>query len=202
MPATLTRRRLFQAATGLAASAGAAGLVGTGAADAASPVGAVVIDRIWGKRSVRQRIPGTRRYRTLRVPVTKGLYLGTYKKVLDKGGLCHWFGTSMPLENGNCVLFGHRTSAGGPLRRSERLRVGDPITITSNDLTLTYYVTQAPFVITAADFGSVASWGDPTVPCLTLVSCSMRNKMPTSTKYRLLVRAVATGPAAPVSTPQ
>jgi hypothetical protein len=199
MPAHLSRRRLFQAATGLAVSAGTAGLVGTGGAEAASPVGSVVIDRIWGKRSIRQRIPGTRRYRTIRVPISKHLYLGTYKRVLDKGGLCHWFGTSMPLENGNCVLFGHRTSAGGPLRRSERLRVGDPITITSNGLTLTYYVSQAPFVISAADFSPVVTWGDVSVPCLTLVSCTMRNKMPTSTKYRLLVRATATGPAAPVT---
>jgi hypothetical protein len=45
----------------------------------------------------------------------------------------------------------------------------------------------------------VVTWGDVSVPCLTLVSCTMRNKLPTSTKYRLLVRATATGPAAPVT---
>ncbi len=201
MPATFTRRRVLLGAAGLAVTAGASTTLGVSTAEAASPVGVAVIDRLWGKRTVRTRIPGTRRYRTTRVPVTKNLYEGTHKAVLNKGGLCHWFGTPKLFEDGNCVLFGHRTTSGGPLRNSHRFRVGDPITVTSNGMTLTYTVAEPPLVVGAKDFASVVGWGSPTTPCLTLVTCTLRNKMPTSTRYRLLIRAAASGPASPVTPP-
>ena len=199
MSASITRRRLVLGAAGLAVTAGTATTLGATAAGASAPVGTIVIERLWGKRSVRARIAGTSRYRTNRVAVTKKLYEGTHKAVLNKGGLCHWFGTPKPFENGNCVLFGHRTTAGGPLRTAHRLRVGDPITLTSNGMTLTYTVAEPPVVVGAKDFTSVVGWGTSTMPCLTLVTCTMRNKLPTSTRYRLLIRATAAGPASPVA---
>lgn len=161
-------------------------------AEAAIPsVGTTSILRLWGTRAVKQRIPGTNRTQRVRVPKTKPIYEGTAKKTLNTGGLCHWFGTPAPLENGNCVLFGHRTSAGGPLRNSHKLAIGDPITLTIGEQTLTYLVVEKPFVIEANDFHSVAMWGRPDVPCLTLVACTKKNLQPTSSKYRLLIRAQA-----------
>lgn len=198
MSVSFSRRRLIVGAAGVAVTATAASVLPAAPAQAVTPVGKATIDRLWGKRTVRTRIPGTRRFRTTRVPVTKNLFEGTHKTVLNKGGLCHWFGTPKPFENGNCVLFGHRTTSGGPLRNSHRMKVGDPITLTLNGMTLTYYVSETPVVVGSKDFESVAGWGDPTVPCVTLVTCTLRNKLPTSTRYRLLIRAKATGPATPV----
>jgi LPXTG-site transpeptidase (sortase) family protein len=188
----LSRRGFLQATAGVAVTGAVASAVDLAPAGAAIPsVGSAAIVRIWGTKSARQRIPGSTRTRTVKVPKTKPIYEGTAKKILNTGGLCHWFGTPAPLENGNCVLFGHRTSAGGPLRNSHRMKVGDPITLTVAGQTLTYYVAEKPLVIASNDFHSVAGWGNPNKPCLTLVACTKSNGMPTSTKYRLLIRAQA-----------
>lgn len=189
----LSRRRLLQTIpAALAATGTIAALSDTPAQAATIPsIGAVSITRLWGTRAVRQKIVGTRRYRTVRVPRTKALYAGTDNPILDKGGLCHWPGTAALFNPGNCVLFGHRTSAGGPLRNSHRLRVGDQIVLTSAGTTLTYTVMLKPFVIASNDVSSVVLWGDNSAPFLTLVSCSKANRLPTSKKYRLLVRAQA-----------
>ena len=189
----LSRRRLLQTIPVAAAAAGSvAALSGTSAQAATIPsIGAASITRLWCTRTVRQRIEGTRRYRSLRVPRTRALYEGTDVPVLNKGGLCHWPGTPALFNPGNCVLFGHRTSAGGPLRNSHRLRVGDQIVLTSGGTTLAYTVMAVPFVIASNDVSAVVSWGDNSAPFLTLVACSKANRLPTSKKYRLLVRAQA-----------
>lgn len=193
MTTHLSRRRLLQTAAGATVVGGLVGSsIGAAPADAAiRTIGSVSVLRLWGKKSVRQRILGTSRYRYVKVPRTKGLYSGTTRPVLNRGGLCHWIGTPAPLENGNCVLFGHRTTAGGPLRYSHRLVEGDEITLNYGGRSMTYYVVEPPLVIAANDFYAVGSWGDPSVPCITLVACTKLNKMPTSSKYRLLIRAKA-----------
>lgn len=136
----------------------------------------------------------TQRRVFFRVVRTRKLYEGTDKHILNRGGVSHWAGTASPLSNGNCVLFGHRTAAGGPLRNSHRLVVGDSITLTVGEESLTYRVVEAPFVVPKNDLVSVALWGDDTVPRLSIVSCSKANKKPTSTAYRLVVRAEANVP--------
>ncbi|CAB4770781.1 MAG: sortase [Actinobacteria bacterium] len=189
----LSRRQVLKSAMAVAAAGGLAVAVGGQDAEAVAPApfGTIHVRRLWGTRRVRQRIVGTRRYRTVTLPRTKGLYAGTEKKVLDRGGLCHWTGSAEPFAVGNCVLFGHRTSAGGPLRYSHRIKVGDPIVLTVGGTALTYFVSEKPKVISAVDVAAVMLWGDSSRPGLTLVSCSKRNKLPTSTKYRLLIRAQA-----------
>lgn len=191
MSTLLSRRGLLRGAAVSAATGLAVSSLDLSPANAApQPVGTVAIQRIWGTKLVKQKsLDG--RVRTVKVPKTKAVHEGTTKKILNSGGLCHWAGTPEPLANGNCVLFGHRTSAGGPLRNSHRLQVGDPITLTVNQRTLTYYVTEKPLVVEANDFHSVAIWGRPDLPCLTLVACTKANGQPTSTKYRLLIRAQA-----------
>jgi len=189
----LSRRQVLKSAVAAAAAGGLAVVVGGQAAEAVAPTafGTIHIRRLWGTKRVRQRIVGTRRYRTVTLPKTKGLYAGTEKTVLDRGGLCHWTGSAEPFAVGNCVLLGHRTSAGGPLRYSHRIKVGDPIVLTVGGTALTYRVTENPKVISASDVAAVFLWGDSSRPGLTLVSCTKLNKLPTSTKYRLLIRAKA-----------
>lgn len=189
----LSRRRLLQTIPAALVATGAVSALADVPAQATTipSVGSVHITRLWGTRGVREKIVGTRRYRIVRVPRTKALYEGTDVPILDKGGLCHWPGTSSLFAPGNCVLFGHRTHAGGPLRNSHRLRVGDHIVLTSGDVSLTYTVMLKPFVIASNDVSSVVTWGDNSAPFLTLVACSKANRLPTSKKYRLLVRAQA-----------
>ena len=134
----------------------------------------------------------TKRRVFFRVARTRKLYEGTQKHILNRGGVSHWLGMPPPLTNGNCVLFGHRTAAGGPLRNAHRL--GDLITLTVGPDSLTYRVAEAPFVVDKDDFVSVAKWSDDTIPRITLVACSKANKKPTSTAYRLIVRAEANVP--------
>lgn len=189
----LSRRQVLKSAVAAAAAGGLAVAVGGQAAEAVAPAafGTIHIRRLWGTKRVRQRIGVTRRYRTVTLPKTKGLYAGTEKTVLDRGGLCHWTGSAEPFAVGNCVLFGHRTSAGGPLRNSHRIKIGDPIVLTVGGTALTYFVTEKPKVISSSDVAEVMLWGNPSLPGLTLVSCTKANKLPTSTKYRLLIRAQA-----------
>ena len=54
--------------------------------------------------------------------------------------------------------------------------------------------TSYVFVVDKDDFVSVAKWGDDTIPRITLVACSKANKKPTSTAYRLIMRAEANVP--------
>jgi LPXTG-site transpeptidase (sortase) family protein len=186
------RRRLLKSAAAVAIVGPAVAVVGDSQpAEAASAIGTVSASRLWGTRSVAQKTPDSPRPTYVRVAQTKRLYEGTEKSTLNKGGLCHWPGTPKLFENGNCVLFGHRTSAGGPLRKLNQMRVGDLLTFTVGARTVTYRVTVAPRVIGGNDFFSVVDYGDGTSPALTLVACSKKNKLPTSTKYRLIVRAEA-----------
>ena len=187
-----SRRGVLQAAVGVAVTGIAAPVLASSPVDAAIPsIGSAAILKIWGAKSVREKVPGTRRSRSVKVAKTKPIYEGTAKRILNTGGLCHWTGTAAPLEDGNCVLFGHRTSAGGPLRKSHNLKVGDPITLAIGGRSLTYYVSEKPVVVEASDLHAVAVWGPADKPCLTLVACSKLNGQATSSKYRLLIRAEA-----------
>lgn len=192
MRALWSRRRLLGAA-GAAIAGGV--MVGTASpAEATAAIGTISMPRIWGSHSLRRRNPVNGRWIYYKVPRVKNLYEGTHKHILNRGSVSHWTGTAPPQSNGNCVLFGHRTAAGGPLRNQHKFRVGDPITITIGETSLTYYVKEAPFVVSKNDFASVSIWGDGVKPALTIVSCSKRNKYPTSTAYRLIVRAEANVP--------
>lgn len=192
MRSMLSRRGILRAIAGTAVTGAVSTSLDLSSADAAAPtIGSIAARRMWGSKTVRMKIEGTSRTRSVKVARTKPMYEGTTKKVLNRGGLCHWFGTPAPLERGNCVLFGHRTSAGGPLRNSHLMKVGDIIEVTYGGRTLTYTVAEPPLVVLASDYLSVATWGAPNVPCLTLVACTKLNKLPSSTKYRLLIRAQA-----------
>jgi LPXTG-site transpeptidase (sortase) family protein len=150
-------------------------------------VGLVGAPRLWGLRTVRDKKTRKR----VKVPVTKKLYLGTEVRILNKGGLCHFVGTPDPNAVGNSVFFGHRTSYGGLLRKSERFKLGDQIMISYGGKTKTYAVVTVPFVVKKDDSDAVFLWTPPPDKAgITVVSCTKPNKKPTSIKYRLVVRAV------------
>lgn len=161
-------------------------------------VGKVGFSRLWGTtiKSTKEYYydsRGRRRVRYIRTRIlkTKGLYIGTDKATLNKGGLCHWVGTPAIMSNGNCVLFGHRTSARGPLRNVHKIKLNDEFVLEYGGQTKTYRVVEPKTIIGSRDFAQAINWGDRDKSYVTLVACTKPNGSPTSTKFRFLVRAVA-----------
>jgi hypothetical protein len=119
------------------------------------------------------------------------MYDGESTKILNLGGLGHLTGTPLPNQLGNCVLPGHRTSHGGPLRKVHTLVPGDTITVATTDgVVKTYALSEPSSIVGAADRAAVMNWGDPSVSSITLVACSKPNHMPTDVRYRLILRFV------------
>ena len=196
MDLSLDRRQMLKAGAGLAAGVAAASTVGSmlgaGVADAAPAkpkppkpklVGSIAIEKLWGSKKVKK----------VKVLNTKGVYEGTDKTTLNTGGICHWIGTTAPLGLGNCVLFGHRTAAGGPLRNTHKLKPGDQIVLKIGSNQKTYSVVEPPSVIGKREFSKAINWGDQSQANLTLVACTKPNPpyLPTSTDFRLLIRCTA-----------
>jgi LPXTG-site transpeptidase (sortase) family protein len=126
---------------------------------------------------------------TFRIPalkVKKKIYQGTHKRVLNKGGFCLWNGTAAPTSTtGHSAYFAHRTTAGGPAKRSHLLNIGDEILV--NDVS--YRVTSKAVV-------PRSQWGTGLTDVsggrtLAIVTCSKANGLPTSLKHRLIIRAAA-----------
>lgn len=118
-----------------------------------------------------------------KIKVNKVIYVGTSNAVLNRGGFGHWRGSAKPGQIGHCVLFAHRTSAGGPLRRANLLRVGDKIV--AGGVTYTVRLTQ---IIGKSEVGKALGYGS-SGKRISLITCTKLNGQPTSTKYRLIVRA-------------
>lgn len=129
----ISRRTALKALGASAVGAAAATTIGTGAADAAlTKMADIYIPSIWGQKWVYRRDPVTRRYQRVKVDNVKKVYKGTSNSVLYRGlGLSdpfYWPGSSYHI-----VLLGHRTSGGGPMRYSHKLRGEE------SDLCGTYY---------------------------------------------------------------
>lgn len=179
----LSRRQLLRRGGTLLAAFSAASILDTSVVEAKAkrpPVlGQVSSVRLWSRR-----------------PTTKGgggarvIYDGETLAVLNLGGLGRLRGTALPNALGHCVLAGHRTSHGGPLRRTHTLVVGDTITVVGSGLTKTYRLVEPQTIVDAADRKTVVHWGDPSMSSLTLVACSKRNHLPTDVRFRLISRFV------------
>lgn len=205
---TVDRRQVLKIGAGAAAAVAAASVLPS-RADAApkapeaprapKPVayGKVGFSRLWGSTTVYTKTyytdsRGRKRVKYVKTKKlrTKGLYEGTSTPVLNTGGVCHWIGTAAPFTKGNCVLFAHRTSKGGPLRNIHKVKLNDDIVIEINGVSKTYRVTSPKEIITSKDFAKAINHGDNQKSYITLVACTKPNGLPTSTKYRFLVRAV------------
>jgi len=198
MRVSLDRRALLKAGGAVTLSAvGVSAVADRADANHATATGRIAVERLWRyyykyvKTSyVDSRGRRRTRYVKTKVLRSKNTYEGTATKTLNYGGLCHWIGTARPLSNGNCVMFGHRTSYGGPLRYTHRMKVGDQIVLEIDGQgSKTYRVAEPPKVITSRDFAEAINWGDRSRSNLTLVACTRSNGLPTSTKFRLLIRA-------------
>jgi sortase A len=107
--------------------------------------------------------------------------MGTTDAVLKKGpGL---FRTAeWPGEIGNTTIAGHRTSHGAPFRHVDKLAVGDRVTLTTQDGSFIYSVTET-FIVQGNDTSPLKN--TPGEQVLTLVSCHPLH----STAKRIIVRA-------------
>jgi sortase (surface protein transpeptidase) len=164
----ISRRRLMFLAGGLAGAA-AIGLSALPADAATRPVPL-------------PPVIGTVYFPTLRYART--LYNSVTTNVLNKGQLGLWSGTAVPSPNpGHSIIFGHRTSAGGPLRNLNKLRAGYPVVV--NGMT---YTTLGWEVVKATNVQHIFTSPMPDRSVVTFVACSKTNGMPTSLLYRILVQ--------------
>jgi sortase A len=153
-------------------------LTGVGAAVAAGTVGAAVVDS--GPADAYLR-PITRMY-IPRIGLAKPVYQGIDSTTLAYG-VGHGTWSALPGQNGHCLLFGHRTSHGGPFRYLNYLRPGQKVNAGGHLYTVRY--TE---IIPASQPGRVFTYNG-TTPRVSLVACSRPNGWPTSVNYRIVVRA-------------
>jgi sortase A len=98
-----------------------------------------------------------------------------------KKGPGHYPGTSLPGQNGNVVISGHRTTYGAPFYRLDELAIGDEIQLV--DLTTTYrYKVIETRIVKPTDLTVVVPSTDSR---LTLTTCNPRF----SARQRLIVVA-------------
>ena len=84
----------------------------------------------------------------------------------------HYVGTSMPGQQGNVAIAGHRTTHGAPFDELDQLAAGDRIYLTSTSgRRLTYVVSMAPFAVSPSDVAVLNDQGDNR---LTLTTCTPR----------------------------
>ena len=92
------------------------------------------------------------------------------------------------LFRSHVIIFGHRTSGGGPLRYSHKLVPGDTVDVLGYlyEVELVHVVLARPAanVLTyPADLPGAAAGR------LSLIACSRPNGLPTGTRHRIVVRA-------------
>ena len=113
----------------------------------------------------------------------KPIYLGTSNQVLNRGGFGLWVGSAKPGAVGHTIMFAHRTAAGGPLRRANSLKPGDVIMAGG-----TKYNVRRLEIISARQVNRALTFSGGGKR-LSLITCTRPDGTPTSTKWRLIVRA-------------
>lgn len=114
---------------------------------------------------------------------------GDPDRITDAGHTWHWTGTGGLGQRAHVVLFAHRTEAGGPLRNLHRLGDGEPVMLHAGDgRVFTYRVTTREITDDKAE-NILAATRRVDGTTVSLVACSLRNGLPTSLAYRLIVTA-------------
>jgi len=99
----------------------------------------------------------------------------------------HFPDSSLPGEQGNAAIAGHRTTHGAPFSRIDEINPGDEIILTTSSGTHRY-TSVGTAIVGPADYAEISTqW--PTVPTLSLVSCHPKY----STRQRIVVHAVLEG---------
>jgi LPXTG-site transpeptidase (sortase) family protein len=119
-----------------------------------------------------------------KINLNRTVYQGIEDPALANGvGHGNW--SAAPGGAGHCMIFGHRTSHGGPFRGLNLLKPGDPITTGG----VTYSVAKIE-ILSIADKVKIWTYNGGGKR-LSLVACSKPNGEPTSLNYRIVVRAQA-----------
>ena len=110
-------------------------------------------------------------------------YNGNLDSVIDRGLAALWVGSGTLGTQENNVLFAHRTSAGGPFRNLDRLKVGSTFTLVGVDgRSFQFLVTRTAVISPSTErLLQLADSGGPITA--TLVAC----QPPGSTAYRIVV---------------
>ncbi|MEV6283867.1 class E sortase [Kribbella sp. NPDC051770] len=107
-----------------------------------NPAAGVPIEAIKAKPGEQLRLG---RLQIPKLGVDRVLNNGVDEPALVKG-VGHWPGTPLPGAVGNSVISGHRVTNGQPFRYLDRLRAGDPITVTVGARSTTYKVVKTTIV--------------------------------------------------------
>lgn len=119
-----------------------------------------------------------------KIGLKKTIYAGIANDALA-AGIGHGLWSAKLGSGGHVQLFGHRTSRGGPFRNLHKLKAGDSITAGG----ITYRVRRVD-VLSVSEKEKIWAYEGGGAR-ISLVACSKANGLPTSTSYRICVRASA-----------
>jgi sortase (surface protein transpeptidase) len=127
------------------------------------------------------------------MPIAIARTTGGLTSLADRGYAAAWSTNVLTPVSGNIMLFGHRTSAGGPFRYLNNLKFGDVITLIGAD-GHQYHYKAVQTAVTAPLFASVNAVAGKYPPItVQLVACSKKDGTPTSLSYRISVTARLVG---------
>jgi sortase (surface protein transpeptidase) len=133
------------------------------------------------------------RLRVPRMNLDNMVRAGAPDPIVDAGDSWHWTGTGLVGEpNRNIVVFGHRTEgpapwpSGGVYRFQHNLRKGDRLFVNTSDNRLFTYEMVAEYVRSKFTNDILAASRIIPGDTISLVSCTLPNRLPTSLEYRLI----------------
>ncbi|MEY4339772.1 MAG: hypothetical protein RLZ14_1622 [Actinomycetota bacterium] len=123
------------------------------------------------------------------MPVAASTSASNLTSLATRGYAAAWSTNLKVATVGNVMLFGHRTTSGGPFRYINGLKPGDVFSLVGNDLHAYNYRVMyvAVTVPTYAAVNSLSAMYGPITA--QLVACSKADGSPTSLKYRITVTA-------------
>jgi LPXTG-site transpeptidase (sortase) family protein len=125
-----------------------------------------------------------------RMGLGKWVYDGDSAAVVDSGQVWHWSGTGLVGQGTSTVMFGHRTSAGGPFRSLNTVQGGDELYVLTPDGRRYTYQSRAGYITSKYPSDILATARNLPGDTVSLVACSKPNGQPTSLSYRLVVTFV------------
>lgn len=121
-----------------------------------------------------------------RLGLTQTVLDGDAKRVVDSGNTWHWTGTGLVGQGGNAVLFGHRTSAGGPYRYQHLIQDGDELIVFTADQRRYTYRKVAEYITSKYANDILEATRRISGETVSVVACSRLDRLPTSLENRLV----------------
>jgi Sortase domain len=111
---------------------------------------------------------------------------GDPTSIVDRGQSWHWTGTGLAGQGTGIVLFGHRTSAGGPYYYQHLLQGGDQLYLRTADGRLYTYQLVSEFITGKYPNDILGAALQTPAETVSLVACTKTNRLPTSIQNRLV----------------